>query len=196
MFLVYAFWAALHWGAFLHCIAWHNEEYIHMSLTGNIQQIDHNVVEFNLGLDGDSLGRVEVSSNVPLRANPTALIPAFLPIAARLGHDLHIEGEVDEEAAGHAVAAIGTLADWDSSMDRARLVDVQTDKAATVAGGVACLASLGLDSFYSIHTRHDDVTHLVLCRGLILTSTTISYGIALWKLSRMWRRPRVNSSSK
>lgn len=137
-----------------------------MELTGSISQIDSHTVGMKLDLGADKIGSVRVEANVPLRANPTALIPAFLPVAARLGHDLRLEGELDVHTVHQSKRAVDTLVGWDQTLAPVRLVD----SALTVGerrtnDGVACLASLGLDSFYSIHARRRDITHLVLCHG-------------------------------
>lgn len=136
-----------------------------MDLTGSIQQVDQTVVGLELVLGGEKLASLQVSSNVPLRANPTALIAAFLPIAAKIGYDLHIAETLDNQAAGNAVSAIDTLAGWYDDLKKARLIGCTTKSGQPVTNGTGCLASLGLDSFYSLHTRREEITHFVLCRG-------------------------------
>ncbi len=136
-----------------------------MNLTGSVRQIDQWTVGLELDLGSEKLASLRVSSNVSLRANPTALIAAFLPIAAKMGHDLHIEGTLDSKAAANSIPAIDVLAGWYDELKKARLVDSEMGVSQFTADGVACLASLGLDSFYSLHTRREEITHFVLCRG-------------------------------
>lgn len=137
-----------------------------MVLMGNVSQIDRSTVGFELRLDDEVVAALTTSSNMPLRTNPTALIAAFLPIAAKMGHDLHIVGSLDSRAVAGSIPAIDILTGWYDDLLPARLLEcaVSTGEHVT-AKGVACLASLGLDSFYSIHTRRAEITHLVICRG-------------------------------
>jgi hypothetical protein len=137
-----------------------------VDLIGSITQIDSHTVGMELNQGITKIGSVYVSANVPLRANPTALIPAFLPVAARLECDLHLEGALDVHTVHQSSAAVDLLTSWDSTLDNVALVDhdvVTTDRATN--DGVACLASMGLDSFYSMNARRRDITHLVLCHG-------------------------------
>lgn len=139
-----------------------------MVLSGSIRQIDRYTVDFGLSLEGESVGSFRVSSNVPLRANPTALIAAFLPIAAKMGYDLSVEGAVDGRAVANSVSAIGTMAGWwPEDMTDVRLLKptISAGYSLETRGGVACLASLGLDSFYSMNMRREEITHLVILRG-------------------------------
>jgi hypothetical protein len=148
-----------------------------MNLTGSIRQVDSTTVGLRLTLGSETLASLQVSSNVALRANPTALIAAFLPIAAKMGYDLHIEGAIDTQAAANSIAAIDTLAGWSDTLTAARLVDCEMSTSQPSTKGVACLTSLGLDSFYSLHTRRDEITHFVLCRGFDISLDNT----ALWK---------------
>lgn len=137
-----------------------------MDLTGSITQIDGHTVGMELDFGDEKIGSAYVSANVPLRANPTALIPAFLPVAARLGHNLRLEGDLDVHSAFQSINAVGTLVGWDETLHSVKLVGSKlatSDRATN--DGVACLASMGLDSFYSMNARRRDITHLVLCHG-------------------------------
>lgn len=137
-----------------------------MDLIGSIQQIDSHTVGMELDLGTNKIGSVYVSANVPLRANPTALIPALLPVAARLGHDLRLEGELDVHTVFQSTKVVEMLTSWDETLHSVKLVGSKlatSDRATNT--GVACLASMGLDSFYSMNARRRDITHLVLCHG-------------------------------
>lgn len=136
-----------------------------MTLQGSIRQIGEHTIAMTLAHEGRHIGTVHVSSNVALRANPTAMIAGFLPVAAKMGYDLRIENSVDTIAAANTAGIIDKLASWDRTLQPSRLVDTPTESGMPFATGVACLASLGLDSFYSMHTRQDVITHLVLCHG-------------------------------
>lgn len=137
-----------------------------MDLIGSISQIDSHTVGMELHLGTDKIGSTYVTANVPLRANPTALIPAFLPVAARLGYDLRLEGDLDVHAVHQSERAVSTLVGWDQTLAPVKLVDAKVAVGERRTNdGVACLASLGLDSFYSIHARRRDITHFVLCHG-------------------------------
>lgn len=137
-----------------------------MDLVGSISQIDSHTVGMELTFGADKIGSVRVGANVPLRANPTALIPAFLPVAARLGHNLRLEGGLDVHTVHQSGRVVDTLVGWDDTLTPVRLVDAKLAVGEhRTNDGVACLASLGLDSFYSIHARRRDITHLVLCHG-------------------------------
>jgi hypothetical protein len=137
-----------------------------VDLFGSIRQIDSNTVGMELRLGRGSIGSVQVAANVPLHANPTALIPAFLPVAARLGHNLRLEGDLDVHTAFQSRRAVDTLVGWDQTLTPVSLVGGSLSTGDRRSNdGVACLASLGLDSFYSMHVRRRDITHLVLCHG-------------------------------
>lgn len=137
-----------------------------MELVGSISQIDSHAVGMELDLGTDKIGSVIVTANVPLHANPTALIPAFLPVATRLGYNLRLEGDLDVHTVHQAERVVDTLVGWDPTLTPVGLVDSRLSTCGRRTNdGVACLASLGLDSFYSIHARRRDITHLVLCHG-------------------------------
>lgn len=137
-----------------------------MDLTGSITQLDNHTVGMELSLGAKQIGSVHVSANVSLRANPTALIPAFLPVAARLGYNLRLQGDLDVHTAYQSEKVIKTLIGWDQSLFPVELVNSRLARSDRFTNdGVACLASMGLDSFYSMNARRRDITHLVLCHG-------------------------------
>lgn len=94
---------------------------------------------------------------------------AFLgPVAARQGHDLELVGGlVDQEGLDNAGDALALLHSWFPET-MGVVVDVTARTRTTTSGrptGTGCFFSGGVDSFYSVQTERERITHLVFVHG-------------------------------
>lgn len=90
------------------------------------------------------------------------------PVAARQGHDLHLVGApVDEVALRNAGMASTLLHEWfPRRLSAAAVTAAQAVKHTPAEdGGVGCFFSGGVDSFYSVLTERERLTHLVFVHG-------------------------------
>lgn len=81
------------------------------------------------------------------------------------GCPLRIEGEVDDLALKNSEAAQDVLSGWHPGVMSRIAVEVEDLTNGSPATGVGCFFSGGVDSFYSVLTHLDEITHLVFVTG-------------------------------
>lgn len=107
-----------------------------------------------------------VEADVPLVTDLTPWVALLVPVAARQGHDLMLEGPVDPVALKNAGAALEVLHGWFPR----ELASISASAASTSqdrepAAGVGCFFSGGVDSFYSVVRQRERLTHLCFVHG-------------------------------
>lgn len=136
-----------------------------------VDQDDHSSVALVRGTGVDV--ELFVRSTGFIEPTATMWLPLTLPVAMRLGRDLHIKGSVDRRALDGAVRAQETLVRWWPQWLKS--VDVTVDQATSSpesSDGIGLAFSGGVDAFHSLLKHRDEVSHLWFVHG---------FDVPLWR---------------
>ncbi len=119
-----------------------------------------------VGIEGGARSRsLTFELSVPIAATGDLAVPLTLLPSMALGAPLHVDSPVDAGLLERQERIQDRFAEWSS-----RLAPVPVDAPSrpppdAVADGVGAFFSGGLDSFYTVLTRRDEITHLILIHG-------------------------------
>ncbi len=107
-------------------------------------------------------------SEGPLASAGNAVFTAALVPAMRVGGTLRVHDTVSPRLQSSAAAIQNIIRNWDRRFQRVAIeTNERTDGVGTtpVPRGVACFFSGGVDSFYSLLTHREEISHIIFVHG-------------------------------
>ncbi len=121
-------------------------------------------LEFDVSL-GDRTTTVWFEADCSVAPSAAPVLPTLLPIAMRARSPLTLPDAHDATAIANAHRAATTLSAWFPELLPVEIDAPAMPSTTSVANGVGCFFSGGVDSYYSVLDRLDEITHLIFVQG-------------------------------
>jgi hypothetical protein len=115
--------------------------------------------------DGGPVRHLQFEFSVPASATGNFALPLTLTPSMALGAPLHVASPVDAKLLDGQARIQAQLADWSSTFSSVPVTARARARPEGAADGVGAFFSGGLDSFCTLHTHRDEITHLILIHG-------------------------------
>ncbi len=115
--------------------------------------------------DGTRVRRLRFEFSVPAAATGDFALPLSLTPSMALGAPLRVNNPVDAGLLDRQARIQSQLAEWDSIFAPVPVDAPHQRPPDAVPGGVGAFFSGGLDSFCTLHTHRERITHLILIHG-------------------------------
>jgi hypothetical protein len=110
-------------------------------------------------------GVYRFENDIEVDRTAASWLPAVLPILMRVGEDATFAEPLDSVGVAHAGRAQDILIGWHPDLRRVHIAASRAGSPGAAAAGVGCFFSGGVDSFYSVIERLEEITHLVFVLG-------------------------------
>jgi hypothetical protein len=118
--------------------------------------------------DGKRARRLSFEFSVPATATGDFVLPATLLQAMSVGFPLNLAGAVDPRMLVRQEDVQRRVADSEPALRPVPVTAAERPSTGSHSHGVATFFSGGVDSFYTLLRRRDEITHLIVIRGFDL----------------------------
>lgn len=114
--------------------------------------------------EGSGSARGTYEADVDLDQSGHAWLPATLPILMRVTDAVSFTDQLDPVGLERSAQAQELLRAWYPQLHHVT-IDAERARAGSPGSGVGCFFSGGVDSFYSVLERREEITHLIFVHG-------------------------------